>query len=283
MSIQDEINYQRIAQAIEYIHQHFRDQPNLDQIARAINLSPFHFQKLFTEWAGTTPKKFLQYVSAEYAKKLLKEQNASLFEAAYETGLSGTSRLHDLFINVEGMTPAEYRDGGRALAINYSLSDTPFGKIIIASTSKGICFLSFEDHAQEGLKKLQEKFPHAAMVCKPDQMQQDALLIFNNKWDELSQIKLHLKGSPFQLKVWEALLRVPAGRVTTYGAIARNIELKNASRAVGSAVGSNPVAFLIPCHRVIQSTGALGGYMWGTTRKAALIGWEGLQLDQYRT
>lgn len=279
MSVQDDINYQRIAQAIEYIQQHFKEQPTLDQIARAVNLSPFHFQKLFTDWAGTTPKKFLQYVSAEYAKKLLKAHNTSLFEAAYETGLSGTSRLHDLFIKVEGMTPAEYRDGGSALTINYSLSDTPFGKITIASTSKGICFMSFEDQAQTGLEKLQQKFPNAAMVCKRDPMQDDALSIFKCQWDELPRIKLHLKGSAFQLKVWEALLKVPAGRLTTYGAIAKNIDLQNASRAVGTAVGSNPVAFLIPCHRVIQSTGALGGYMWGTTRKAAIIGWEGLQFE----
>lgn len=279
MSVQDDINYQRIAQAIEYIHEHFREQPTLDQIARAVNLSPFHFQKLFTEWAGTTPKKFLQYVSAVYAKKLLKEHNASLFEAAYETGLSGTSRLHDLFIKVEGMTPAEYRDGGRALRINYSLSDTPFGKITIASTSKGICFMSFEDQAQKGLESLQRKFPNAALISKQDRMQDDALSVFKNKWNELPQIKLHLKGSAFQLKVWEALLKVPAGRVTTYGTLARHVNLKNASRAVGTAVGSNPVAFLIPCHRVIQSTGALGGYMWGTTRKAAIIGWEGLQFE----
>ncbi len=279
MKTQDEINYDRIAKAIDYIQHNFKEQPTLDQIAAAINLSPFHFQKLFTEWAGTTPKRFLQYVSAEYAKKLLKDNKASLFETAYETGLSGTSRLHDLFVKIEGMTPAEYRNGGQELAINYSISETPFGYIMIGSTSKGICHMSFEKQEEEGLENLHSKFPNARLTNKADGLQKDALSIFENDWDELPQIKLHLKGTAFQLKVWEALLHIPLGSIATYGSVAQRINLQRASRAVGSAIASNPVAFLIPCHRVIKSSGALGGYMWGTTRKAAIIGWEGIKSE----
>lgn len=277
--MQDQINYTRIANAIDYILRNFKEQPSLDEVAGAVNMSPFHFHKLFMEWAGTTPKKFLQYVSAQYAKKLLKENNASLFETAYQTGLSGTGRLHDLFINIEGMTPAEYRNGGQELFINYSFSESPFGHVIIASTSKGICHLSFERDELEGLANIRSKFPNAQLVNHPDNLQQNALSIFRNDWNALPQIKLHLKGTPFQLKVWEALLHVPMGRVTTYGTIAQKINLQTASRAVGTEIGSNPVAFLIPCHRVIKSSGALGGYMWGANRKAAIIGWEGVQID----
>lgn len=279
MNIQDEINYNRIAKAIEYIKDHFKEQPGLDQIAEHVNLSPFHFQKIFSEWAGTTPKKFLQYISTEYAKQLLKEKQVTLFDAAYETGLSGTSRLHDLFVNIEGMTPAEYKNGGQDLHINYSFTQSPFGNVLVASTERGVCYMAFEAAQAEGLEKLRVKFPNALFNSKTDDFQQNALLIFHSDWTKLSEIKLHLKGTDFQLKVWEALLKVPMGGLTTYGSIAQNIDTPGASRAVGTAIGSNPVAFLIPCHRVIQSSGALGGYMWGSTRKSAIIGWEGAKIN----
>ncbi|TCD03985.1 bifunctional helix-turn-helix domain-containing protein/methylated-DNA--[protein]-cysteine S-methyltransferase [Pedobacter psychroterrae] len=279
MSIQDEINYSRIAKAIEYIKDHFREQPGLDQIAEHVNLSPFHFQKIFSEWAGTTPKKFLQYISTEYAKQLLKEKQVTLFDAAYETGLSGTSRLHDLFVNIEGMTPAEYKNGGQNLHINYSFTQSPFGNVLVASTDRGVCYMAFEAAQAAGLEKLRVKFPNALFTNKTDEFQQNALLIFHSDWTRLSEIKLHLKGTDFQLKVWEALLKVPMGGLTTYGSIAQHIDTPGASRAVGTAIGSNPVAFLIPCHRVIQSSGAVGGYMWGSTRKSAIIGWEGAKIN----
>jgi len=279
MNIQDEINYNRIAKAIEYIKDHFKEQPGLDQIAEHVNLSPFHFQKIFSEWAGTTPKKFLQYISTEYAKQLLKEKQVTLFDAAYETGLSGTSRLHDLFVNIEGMTPAEYKNGGQDLHINYSFTQSPFGNVLVASTERGVCYMAFEAAQAEGLEKLRVKFPNALFNSKTDDFQQNALLIFHSDWTKLSEIKLHLKGTDFQLKVWEALLKVPMGGLTTYGSIAQNIDTPGASRAVGTAIGSNPVAFLIPCHRVIQSSGAVGGYMWGSTRKSAIIGWEGAKIN----
>ena len=243
-----------------------------------MHLSPFHFQRLFSDWAGTTPKKFLQYISVEYAKKLLKENQASLFEAAYETGLSGTSRLHDLFINIEGMTPAEYKSGGKNISINYSLAESPFGNILVASTSKGICYMAFYEDEVNAFIDLQRHFPNATYYRKLDLIQQNALFIFQNDWSKLHQIKLHLKGTEFQLKVWEALLKIPMGSLSTYQAIAHKIEKPNAVRAVGTAIGSNPVAFLIPCHRVIQSSGTFGGYLWGSTRKTAIIGWEGVKI-----
>lgn len=282
MKTQEEINYNRIAEAISYIQANFKDQPGLEEIAEKAHLSPFHFQKLFTEWAGTTPKKFLQYISAQHAKKLLKEEQATLFDAAYETGFSGTSRLHDLFINIEGMTPAEYKNGGQNLAINYSFADSPFGNMIVASTTKGICYMAFEEDEAKALEKLTGKFPNASFGRKLDMLQQNALFIFQNDWSKLPEVKLHLKGTDFQLKVWEALLKIPMGKLTTYGSVAQKINAPSASRAVGTAIGSNPIAFLIPCHRVIRSSGAVGGYMWGSARKMAIIGWEGAKTNKER-
>jgi len=278
MNTQENINYNRIADAIDYIKTNFKDQPNLDEVAEKVHLSPFHFQRLFTDWAGTSPKKFLQYISVEHAKKILKENNkATLSDAAFDTGLSGTSRLHDLFVNIEGMTPAEYKNGGKSLEINFSFAESPFGNIIVASTKKGVCFMAFAEDEEAGFQDLKNKFPNAGFSRKLDLSQQNALFIFQNDWSKLSDIKLHLKGTDFQLKVWETLLKIPMGQLSTYGSIAQQIEKPNASRAVGTAIGSNPVAFLIPCHRVIQSSGTFGGYMWGNTRKTAIIGWEGAQ------
>lgn len=274
MNEQQQLNYNRIATAIEYIHTHFKQQPSLEELAQQVHLSPFHFQRLFSEWAGTTPKKFLQYISTEHAKKLLKEQQASLFDTAIELGLSGTGRLHDLFINIEGMTPAEYKNGGKQLYINYSYAESPFGSLIIASTQKGICYMAFEEDQTKALNDLKTQFPNANYQQKLDMLQQNALFIFQHDWSHLKNIKLHLKGTDFQLKVWETLLKIPMGKLSTYGNIATQIKNAKASRAVGTAIGSNPVAYLIPCHRVIQSTGQFGGYMWGPTRKAAIIGWE---------
>jgi AraC family transcriptional regulator of adaptative response/methylated-DNA-[protein]-cysteine methyltransferase len=279
METQETINYQRIADAINYIRLNFKEQPNLDEVAEKVNLSSFHFQRMFTDWAGISPKKFLQYLSLEYAKSILKEKHATLFDAAFETGLSGTGRLHDLFINIEGMTPAEYKNGGNALSINYSFAESPFGNILVASTSKGICYLAFADDREEAFSQLRHQFPNAGYHQVVDLIQQNALFIFKKDWSKLSTIKLHLKATPFQLKVWEALLRIPMGGLYSYGLIAQNIHLPNASRAVGSAIGDNPVAFLIPCHRVIRSTGEFGQYHWGATRKSAIIGWEAAQVN----
>lgn len=279
MSEQQHLNYSRIAEAIEYLKANFKDQPNLDEVAEQVHLSPFHFQRLFSEWAGTTPKKFLQYTSIEHAKKLLKDQQATLFDTAFETGLSGTGRLHDLFVNIEGMTPAEYKSGAKNLSVNYSFAESPFGTLIVASTLKGVCYMAFDDDETNALNNLKQKFPNATFQLKSDVLQQNALFIFQNDWSKLPEIKLHLKGTEFQLKVWETLLKIPMGNLSTYGSIAEKIGNASASRAVGTAIGSNPVAFLIPCHRVIQSSGNIGGYMWGNTRKTAIIGWESAQTD----
>ncbi|PZF71302.1 methylated-DNA--[protein]-cysteine S-methyltransferase [Taibaiella soli] len=278
-NIREQVNYERIAVAIDYIREHFKRQPTLDEIAEQVHLSPFHFQRLFTDWAGVSPKKFLQYISLEHAKRMLKENQASLFETAFETGLSGTGRLHDLFINIEGMTPGEYKNGGENLSIHYSYAEIPFGNVLVASTAKGICHIAFADDEKSGFAELRKAFPKAQFQQMTDLLQQNALQIFNHDWSKLEKIKLHLKGTEFQIKVWETLLKIPTGKLATYGMIAQHIEKPTASRAVGTAIGDNPVAFLIPCHRVIQSAGTVGQYHWGSTRKTAIIGWEAAFTD----
>ncbi len=280
MKKQQETDFYRIAEAITYIRANYKSQPGLDEVARQIHLSPFHFQRLFTDWAGVSPKKFLQYITVEHAKTMLGTAGSNLTDVAWETGLSGTARLHDLFINIEGMTPGEYKNGGENLSINYSFAQTSFGNLLVASTSKGICYMAFTDDEPSALESLQKKFPKASYRQLLDRLQQNALLVFNDDWQKMGTIKLHLKGTAFQLKVWETLLKIPAGKLTTYGAIAEQIKNPKASRAVGSAIGHNPVAFLIPCHRVIQSTGIFGGYMWGADRKAAIIGWEAAKTEK---
>lgn len=266
-------HYTRIEKAIAYIRENFKDQPSLEEIASVVHLSPFHFQRLFTEWAGVSPKKFMQYISLDHAKMLL-EKHMTLMDTAYETGLSGPSRLHDLFVSIEGMTPGDYKNGGENLTINYCFAETPFGEVIVASTQKGVCHMHFETDEKKALDDLCARFPNASYHQVTDRYQQEALFIFQEDWRQLDKIKLHLAGTPFQIKVWESLLKIPMGSLTTYGEIANDIGNPKSSRAVGNAVGSNPIAYLIPCHRVIQSSGKIGGYMWGTDKKAAIIGWE---------
>ena len=266
-------DYEKIESAITYIKENFKNQPDLDTVAKHVFLSPFHFQRMFKEWAGVSPKKFLQYISIEHAKKLL-AQNFSLADTSFETGLSGTSRLHDLFISIEGMTPGEYKNGGENLTINYSHAESPFGDILIASTSKGICHLSFSEKNKRTIEPIQQLFPRAQFIQKTDFLQQDALTIFTNDWNNLPQVKLHLKGTAFQVKVWQSLLQIPFANVRTYSGIASAIDHPDASRAVGTAIGNNPVAYLIPCHRVIKSTGIIGEYHWGSDRKSVILGWE---------
>ena len=274
MNEQAYINYGRIAEAIDYIKQNFTEQPTLEEVAEKVHLSPFHFQRLFTDWAGVSPKKFLQYISVQHAKQILNNSQSTLFETAYKTGLSGTGRLHDLFVKIEGMTPGDYKNKGENLTIHYSFAESLFGRILVASTRKGICYMGFSDDNQMAFSELEKRFPKASFIQQMDDIQQNALQIYTKDWSKIDTIKLHLKGTDFQLKVWEALLKIPMGNLTTYGNIAETIQKPKASRAVGTAIGSNPIAFLIPCHRVIQSTGVFGGYMWGTTRKTAIIGWE---------
>jgi AraC family transcriptional regulator of adaptative response/methylated-DNA-[protein]-cysteine methyltransferase len=279
MVTMENINYSRVADAINYLQNNFREQPDLDAVAGKVNLSPFHFQRLFTDWAGVSPKKFLQFLTVGYAKEMLQGSRSSLSDTAFEAGLSGTGRLHDLFINLEGMTPGEYKQGGENLSINFSFAGSPFGNLLVASTPKGICHMSFTENEAESLGELKSRFPNAKYRQVPDQLQQDALYIFTNQWEKPAAVKLHLKATPFQLKVWETLLRIPMGQLASYGEIATRLNNPNASRAVGSAIGDNPVAYLIPCHRVIQSTGRFGQYHWGSTRKTAMIGWEAARVS----
>lgn len=276
MKSQVQKDYERIEKAIHFALEHFKSQPTLEQMAKAVELGPHHFQRLFKEWVGVSPKKFIQFISLDYAKELLKQQT-SLLEVAYQVGLSGSARLHDLFITIEGMTPGEYKDGGANLLIRYQLSVCQFGKIIVASTHKGVCFLSFYKSKSEALKKLKSEFPCAQLRAESDDFQLRALSIFNEDWTKIENVKLHLAATPFQLKVWQTLLLIPSGELTTYQDIAKHLKRPNSSRAVGNAIGKNPIAFLIPCHRVIRSTGLLGGYRWGLPRKAAIIGWEAVK------
>lgn len=275
MKQQQELNYERIAAAIRFIKENRQEQPRLETIAGHVHMSPAHFQRMFQEWAGISPKNFLQYLNVEYVKRILKQTHASLFDTACEVGLSGTGRLHDLFVNIEGMTPGEYKNGGQALRINYSFAETPFGQVMVASTDKGICHLAFVDEGEEeALGSLKQLFPNAAYTQCPDRKQEDALSVFNRDWSKPDEIKLHLKGTSFQLKVWETLLKIPVGGLTTYADLAMKSGHEGACRAVGTAIGRNPVAFLIPCHRVIKATGDIGNYHWGEVRKEAIIGWE---------
>ncbi len=272
------INFERIQKAIAYIREHYQQQPSLEQIADSVGMSRYHFQKTFTEWAGVSPKKFIQYLSLEHAKKLLESSDQSLMDVSYDLGMSGSSRLHDLFVNIEGMTPGEFRNGGDGLNINYCFADTLFGEVIVASTEKGVCHLSFQEDKEIALQQLIDLFPLARLNSFVDHFQQQALSIFSRDWNELKAIKLHLAGTEFQLKVWQSLLKVPHANLTTYRKIAESIGKPKAVRAVGTAIGKNPIAFIIPCHRVIQTSGCIGGYRWGEHRKSALIGWESAEV-----
>lgn len=268
-------HYQHIEKAIKYLNANFKQQPSLEDLSDEIALSPFHLQRVFQEWAGISPKKFIQFLSLQHAKSLLKQPGITLFEASYKTGLSGTGRLHDLFVTIERMTPGEYKKGGEGLTLKYGFYDSVFGRIRIVSTDKGICDVAFVE--QDEKNDLMEKFPNARWVAEK-RADHKRLLRFLNE-GSTENIKLHLKGTEFQLKVWEALLKIPEGNVSTYGKIAAEIGNHSASRAVGTAIGSNNIAFIIPCHRVIQASGSLGGYRWGPVRKQAMLGREAARRD----
>ena len=242
-----------------------------------VNLSPHHFHRLFTQWAGVSPKKFLQYTTIEYAKAQLEEQK-TLFDVSMDAGLSGTSRLHDLFVSVEAMTPGEYKNGGKDLTIYYSYPTTIFGSACIASTPKGICYLAFGDKTI-AYNELVEMFPSANFIHQEKTIHQEAIEFLQNRENALNPLQLHIKGTDFQLKVWNALLQIPLGQLTTYGHISKHLNNPKANRAVGTAVGSNPVSFIIPCHRVIRTSGELGGYHWGLDLKVAMIGWEAAKTE----
>jgi AraC family transcriptional regulator of adaptative response/methylated-DNA-[protein]-cysteine methyltransferase len=269
-------DYSRIEQVIYYLKKNASRQPSLGEIASSINLSEYHLQRLFTRWVGISPKRFLQFITKEHAKLLL-AKSASILETAYQVGLSSPGRLHDLFITWEAVTPGEYKLRGDGLTINYGFHPTPFGEILLGSTDRGICNLSFVMSAGhiESLKTLQENWPLAMLMEKPSLTQPVVNQIFHPSTKfNANLLHLYLNGSSFQLKVWEALLRIPTGYVVSYRDIANYLGETKASRAVGNALARNPVALLIPCHRVIHSMGEFGNYHYGEARKVALLGWE---------
>ena len=277
MVIEQNINYPRIEQAIQYLEKNFQRQPELDEVAEKVHLSPFHFQRIFTDWAGISPKRFLQYLTVDFLKDKLK-QSKNLVEAAEHAGLSSQSRVYDLFTTLEAVTPQEYKQKGSGIRIEYGVHETPFGLCLIGVTERGICWLSFvttDEDPKIELEMMKEHWHNS--IFHQDQELTDSLVdqIFNRK-DAEAQRKLHVfvKGTNFQIKVWEALLKIPMGGVTTYQGVAESIQNPKAMQAVGSAVGSNHIAYLIPCHRVIRKDGILGDYRWSSTRKKSMIGWE---------
>ncbi len=269
------VDYARIEQAIHFIERNVRAQPDLKEIAANVGLSEYHFQRLFTRWAGISPKQFLQFLSLNYAKQQLAESK-SLLDVTYETGLSSPGRLHDLFVTYEAVTPGEFKKHGAGVTIAYGFQSTPFGEALVGVTERGICALSFVERRAQALADLQKEWPRADIVADPARIRPLGEQIFAASPDGQAPppLRLYVKGTNFQIKVWQALLTIPPGSVAAYGTIARMIDHPNAVRAIGQAIGRNPIGFLIPCHRVIRQAGALGGYRWGTARKQAILGWE---------
>jgi AraC family transcriptional regulator of adaptative response/methylated-DNA-[protein]-cysteine methyltransferase len=273
------MDYARIERALRFLNTHYLRRPTLDEIAAHIHLSPFHFERLFQRWAGTSPKRFLQYLAKEHAKALLQDSR-SLLDAAFESGLSGTGRLHDLFVSCEAVTPGEYKRRGEGVTIEYGFHHTPFGECLLAKTERGICALRFlsAPSKRAALRGLRDEWPAAGFVENDGETGEICGRIFSGAAKDVSTpFHLYLRGTNFQLKVWQALLTIPSGRLAKYGDLAAKIGAPSASRAVGTALGRNPVAYLIPCHRVIRSLGVMGDYRWGHERKQAMIGWEAVQ------
>lgn len=268
------LDYARIEQAIAFIAGRFTDRPSLPEIAAQVHLSPFHFERMFSRWAGTSPQRFLRFLTKEYAKQVLLE-TGDVLTATDAAGLSAPSRLHDLFVTYEAMTPAEYRSQGARLRIRYGWVPTPFGEALLALTERGICALSFPAAGEQAaaLAALRETWSRATLVEDAAGVAAVAARLFAPDPHGPAP-HLLLKGTNFQIKVWEALLRIPPGRLVSYGTVAAALGQPGAGQAVGSAVGANNIGYLIPCHRVIQQHGGLGGYRWGTARKQALLGWE---------
>ena len=286
-------DYRRVERAIRFLEDHLHHQPGLEEVAAQVHLSPYHFQRLFTRWAGVSPKRFLEFLTLEHAKELL--ENGSQLEAAYRAGLSSPSRLHDLFVTIDAVTPGEYKRLGSGLEIAYGLHPSPFGDSLVAVTERGLCGLSFVEAggARAALQDLHRRWPGARLREDPDLSGDMAGKIFGplagqdrpsggdrSTGQGRFPLSLLLKGTNFQLKVWEALLRIPPGRVSSYGRLAEAIGKPGAGRAVGAAVGANPIAYLIPCHRVILESGAFGNYRYGSARKKAILGWEQARLEQ---
>jgi AraC family transcriptional regulator of adaptative response/methylated-DNA-[protein]-cysteine methyltransferase len=266
--------YYTIQRAIDFIRKNYQFQPSLDEIASHVNLSKFHFQRLFQEWAGVSPKTFLQYVTVENAKKMLQQGKPTL-QTSLDLGLSGNGRLHDLFVKMESVTPGQFKNRGEGLTIHYQIIPSLFGEVLIAETELGVCEAAFIDNSSS--KRIEEfklKYEQATLLEEPGRQSDLIRDFFSNYKTPADKIMLDMRGTAFQVKIWKALLTIPEGSLLSYADIAGYIGNPKASRAVGTAIGSNCLAILIPCHRVIRQSGELGGYRWGETRKAAIIALE---------
>ena len=268
-------DYQRIAQAIEFINANAKQQPSLENIAAHLHLSPFHFQRLFSQWAGVAPKKYLQILTVDRAKQLL-AQSKPLAEVSDSVGLSGSSRLHDHFVQLEAASPGEFKAGGAGMEIRYSVIGGPFGDAFIAVTPRGICKLSFlsNNNIEQQIVDLNAQWPAAKLVNQASETTQMVEALFAGKQTINGPLSLYVKGTNFQINVWRALLQIEPGCISSYVQVAATVGKPRAYRAVGTAIGSNQVAFFIPCHRVLQQSGQIGGYLWGETRKHAIHAWE---------
>ena len=268
-------DYQRMADTLAWISRHFEEQPTLSDIASRAGASPYHFQRLFSRWVGLSPKKYVQHLTLEHAKASL-DASQSVLGAAFAAGLSSPGRLHDLFVNAEAVTPGEYKQGGAGLVIRHGVHDSPFGPCLLMHTTRGICGLAFIDTGDDGrgLASMGARWPNATLRADPGPGKALAKRIFAPRDNGDDPVSLLLHGTPFQIQVWQALLRIPRGAVTSYAALAGYIGKPKASRAVGTANGANPISYLIPCHRVIRKSGTLGGYRWGLGRKLAMLSQE---------
>ena len=268
-------DYERIAQVIRFLDKRHAEQPDLTALAGRAGLSPFHFHRLFSTWAGVTPKDFLQCLTLAHAKELL-HAGESILDAALESGLSGPGRLHDLCVNLEAASPGELKSGGAGWTIAFGFADSPFGKCLIAENPRGLCHLSFVENEKSALAELQNGWPHAKLKRADRAATKIAGRIFHQRAgpETGTPLRAFVRGTPFQVRVWRALLQIPPGTLTSYGRLANSIGKLTASRAVGAAIGKNPLAYLIPCHRVIRETGVIGDYHWGPIRKRAMIAWE---------
>ncbi len=275
-------DYERVEAAIHYLESHFQDQPTLDDLAAYLHLSPYHLQRLFKRWSGISPKRFVQFLTIDYARQLLDESH-SVLDTAYETGLSSPSRLHDLFINVDAMTPGEYKQQGQGLDITYGFHDTPFGICLVAITDRGICDLNFvaSDQTDMAVEALAQRWRAAKINEQPQHTQATIDIVFpSDPAAGKRQINLLLAGTNFQIKVWEALLNIPFGFAWTYQDVAESMGRPSAVRAAASAVANNSIAYLIPCHRVLRRNGDTGNYRWNRDRKKAMLGWEAARREQ---
>jgi len=274
---QDDRDYKRVEQALGFLAHNYRAQPSLTEIAESVHLSEAHFHRLFKRWVGVTPKQFLQFLTVDYARECLSGEQ-SVLDTAFECGLNAPARLNELFVRIESTTPAEYKSGGQDITIHYGYQETPLGRCVVGVSARGITGLVFategDDHA---LAEMQRRLPNASYEKDQSAISKVVEQIFNADIEGQAKLSVLVSGTAFQLKVWEALLRVPVGGRVSYSDIATSIEQPGASRAVGTAIGSNPVAVLIPCHRVIRGDGMLGGYRWGSGRKLALLGIEALE------